>query len=104
MDSDIDVVVLTDDPSPYVIGEEWVAGAVSQNAPVVRTVQWGDVLIERRVRLRSGLHVEFGFAPVAWATTDPVDPGTAEVVRKGCLAVFDPELIIQHLTEALAPG
>ena len=100
MDSDLDLVVLVDDPSPYVTGIDWVLEAVGEEAPVVRTMSWGEVVTERRLRLHSGLEVEFGFASPVWAHIDPVDAGTAAVVRNGCQAVFDPGRIIERLRAA----
>jgi predicted nucleotidyltransferase len=102
MESDLDLVVLADDPDPYVTGVDWVAEAVGDDASLVRTMRWGVVLTERRLRLRSGLEVEFGFASPVWANTDPLDAGTADVVRNGCRALFDPERIVERLTVATA--
>jgi predicted nucleotidyltransferase len=61
MSSDVDLVVLTESPELYVDDdeEEWLHDF--GNPSLVRTQQWG-VLTERRVRLSSGLKVEFGFA------------------------------------------
>jgi hypothetical protein len=48
-------------------------------------------LTERRLRLPSGLEIEFGFVEPSWANVDPVDPGTAAVVlHGGLLPVYDP--------------
>jgi len=100
MDSDIDVVMLTLSKDPFVTGHEWVAPAVSQEARIVRTQEWGPIT-ERRVRLPSGLDVEFGFAPPSWASTDPVDPGTAQVVLDGCAPLVDPGGLFARLIEAV---
>lgn len=100
MDSDIDVVVLTLSKDRFVIGNKWVVEAVSQEAKIVRTQEWGP-LTERRVRLPSGMDVEFGFAPPSWASTDPVDPGTAQVVLDGCIPFVDPGGLFASLIEAV---
>lgn len=97
MDSDLDVVVLTDDKFNYVDSDDWIEAAVTEAAPVVRRMEWGPLLTERRVRLDSGLELEFGFAPLSWASTEPVDPGTADVVRDGCTALHDPDGIVEEL-------
>ncbi len=98
-DSDVDIVVLTRDVARYVADEHWIADAVGAPAPVVRTQRWGE-LVERRVRLSSGLEIEFGFVAPSWATTDPVDPGTAAVVRDGAQSLYDPLGLIETLTAA----
>jgi hypothetical protein len=100
MDSDIDFVLLTPSKHRYVVEEEWIAESVSLPADIIRTEEWGP-LAERRVRLPSGLDVEFGFAPPSWASTDPVDPGTAQVVRDGCIPLVDPEGLFARLIEAV---
>ena len=77
MDSDLDVVVLTTHPGQYVTDDRWIAAAVGQDASVIRTQEWGP-LTERRVRLSTGLEVEFGVVAPSWAATDPVDPRNCE--------------------------
>ena len=65
--------------------------------PVVRRAEWGD-LTERRIRLPSGLEVEFGFVEPTWADTDPADAGTAEVIADGGLSVaYDPDGLLSRL-------
>lgn len=100
MDSDLDIVLLVTDGGPYVGDAGWVELAVGEPALVVRTKRWGP-LTERRVRLAGGLEVEFGFAPLSWASTDPVDHGTAGVVGHGCRVVSDPDGLLGRLVEAV---
>ena len=68
MDSDIDFVLLTSNKDRCVLEDEWAAEAVSQSRHIITTRVWGPVT-ERRLRLSSGLEVEFGFAPPSWAST-----------------------------------
>ena len=70
---DVDLVVLALDPSAYVNDDSWVESVVGELAPLVRTMTWGTVT-ERRVRLASGLEVEFGFAPLSWAIDSAARP------------------------------
>lgn len=100
MDSDIDVVVLTPDRDRYLTSDDWVGLAIPEHGAVVRTVEWGP-LTERRVRLPSGLEVEFGFVPPSWAATDPVDPGTARVALDACIPIEDQDGLFQRLLEAV---
>jgi uncharacterized protein len=81
MDSDVDLVVVTDDVQPYVQGEEWISALGGRS--VIRTQQWGPLLTERRLLRESGLEVEVGLVTQAWANTDPVDEGTRPVVLDG---------------------
>ena len=100
MDSDIDIVVLTNEKARYLDDDHWVAMALVEPAEIVRRQDWGP-LSERRVRLSSGLEVEFGFGPPSWAATDPVDPGTASVVRDGCEPLEDSGAVFERLIAAL---
>jgi hypothetical protein len=100
MDSDIDLVILTTDKAAYTVSENWASVAVSQPAELIRTQEWGP-LTERRIRVASGLEIEFGFAPPNWAETDPVDPGTAGVVSDGCTPILDHGELLQKLVEAV---
>ncbi len=59
------------------------------------------VLSERRVRLPSGLEVDFGFVAPSWASTDPVDAGTAQVVRDGCRPLLDDSGLLERLVAAV---
>jgi predicted nucleotidyltransferase len=100
MGSDIDIIVLTNQKARYLDDDHWVAMALVESAEIVRTQDWGP-LTERRVRLSSGLEVEFGFVAPSWAATDPVDPGTASVVRDGCKPIEDSGAVFERLIAAL---
>ena len=97
MDSDVDVVLLTEDQKPYLEGEAWLheLGGVR----LVQTRRWGP-LTERRFALSSGLEVEVGVAPAYWASTDPVDGGTRRVVTGGAAVIYDPEGLLARLVVA----
>ncbi len=98
-DSDVDLVVLTDVPERWIGADDWIAAAVGQDVTPVRTQAWG-VLTERRVRLTSGLEVELGIVPRQWAD-EPVDDGTARVVRDGFRVLHDPRGVLSGLLAAL---
>jgi hypothetical protein len=102
MDSDVDVIVLTDNPVSFLVGSAWVEPATGQDAPIVRSQAWGPILTERRVRLASDLEVEFGFTTSQWSATDPVDRGTERVVQGGCQVLYDPEGMFRALLTAVA--
>jgi predicted nucleotidyltransferase len=97
-DSDIDLVVLTTDQGDLGGRTDWFAhfGSVQ----LVRQRQFGDVA-ERRLRRRDGVEIEVGLAPLAWAATDPVDPGTLRVVRDGFSIVLDPDGTLAGLAGAV---
>jgi predicted nucleotidyltransferase len=99
MGSDVDLVVLTTDKSAYLHDESWVAELGGTR--IIRTQDWGPLYTERRFVLPSGLEVEFGVAPPAWASTDPPDPNISEDIGNGGLrALYDPEDILSRFIEA----
>jgi hypothetical protein len=98
-DSDVDLVVVVDDPEGLRLDED-VPAALPSGAVDVRTREWGPVL-ERRFRMPSGLEVELGLAPASWAAV-PVDAGTARVVADGFRVLLDPDGLLTRLVGAVA--
>src|SRR4051812_22037829 len=97
--SDVDLVLLTGDVEALLAPGRFEP-LLGERERLVRAKQWGP-LHERRFRLRSGLLVEVGIVPASWASADPVDPGTAGVVRGGLLAVHDPDGHLAALRDAV---
>jgi RimJ/RimL family protein N-acetyltransferase/predicted nucleotidyltransferase len=95
--SDVDLVLLTDNPSVFTDRQDWTAdlGAVG----VTREQQWGPIA-ERRLLLPSGLELEVGVAPTSWAATNPVDAGTRHVIGAGVRVLHDPDGLLQRLVAA----
>ena len=100
MDSDIDLVILTTEKAAYSVSEDWASVAVSRPADIIWTQEWGPVT-ERRIRVASGLEIEFGFAPPDWLESDPVDPGTAQVVSGGCVPILDRGALFEKILRAV---
>jgi hypothetical protein len=100
MSSDIDMVVLTDDMEAFCASTAWIRSATGQHGEIVRSKAWGP-LSERRVELASGLLVEYGFARTSWASTDPLDEGTAAVVTHGFRILYDSAEMLQRLAAAV---
>jgi uncharacterized protein len=98
-DSDLDVVILTNQTDAYMQDDRWVFDSLLELAPIVRNQRWGAVF-ERRVVLSSGLEVEFNFTSPEWASVAPLDDGTARVVGHGCLLLFDRNGLIPRLVSA----
>lgn len=102
-DSDIDLVLLVDDPQAYRRDPSWLSSllaALNDTAVSARDEDYGP-LWSRRVFLASGHEVEFGFAGASWAATEPLDSGTRRVVRDGCRALYDPDGIVERLIAAV---
>jgi predicted nucleotidyltransferase len=98
MDSDVDIVLLTEDVGAYTGETAWAEelGAVG----IVRTQSWG-VLIERRLAMPSGLDVDVGIVAPSWASTAPLDEGTARVAGDGLVALHDPDGLLSDLMRAV---
>jgi uncharacterized protein len=99
-DSDVDLLLLTDNREAYLDEEQWAEplGATA----FVRTQQWG-VVTERRVALAGGLEIEFGVTSPAWASTSPLDAGTRQAVADGLVVLHDPDRLLATLLTAVAP-
>jgi hypothetical protein len=97
MDSDVDVVLLTEDRARYLEDDAWVCevGGVE----LAWTRRWGTVS-ERRFALPSGLEVELGVASPSGAATDPVDEGTWWVVAHDVSVLYDPIGVLAGLLDA----
>jgi hypothetical protein len=115
-DSDIDLVILTERPRYFRENTDWLA-EIGWNSLGLRVAGWDDAdygdLWSRHVRLDSrgspGLPppvptVEFGFALPAWASVEPVDAGTFQVIHDGCRILFDPRGLLARLAQAVQAG
>jgi predicted nucleotidyltransferase len=84
-DSDIDLVILTDQPHPYLEDMQWIArfGIVEK----VQTEEYGK-LISIRVWYENGPEVEYGITRPDWAAL-PLDAGTQRVISDGMMVLFE---------------
>jgi predicted nucleotidyltransferase len=91
--SDIDLVILTNQPRKYLDQLKWIEyfGAVEKH----QTEDYGR-LISIRVWYQNGYEVEYGIATPDWAAT-PLDAGTQEVIGGGMIVLFERgNLLSQH--------
>src|SRR6266487_5137338 len=84
-DSDIDLVILTDQLPKYVEDIQWteIFGVVDKH----QTEDYGK-LTSLRVWYQNGVEVEYGMTTPDWAAT-PLDAGTQEVIRGGLTVLFE---------------
>ena len=85
-ESDVDLIILTNQPERYLTDPSWAStfGEVRKSS----VESWGRVQSLRTFYER-GLEVEYSFALPEWADV-PVDPGTNRVVSDGMKILFDP--------------
>jgi predicted nucleotidyltransferase len=97
-DSDIDVVLLCEEPHAFLAHTSWIHyfGEVER----CHTEEWG-VVTSLRVYYTEGLEVEFGMTTLAWAAF-PVDSGTRHVVAQGMRILWDREGLLARLQEAVS--
>lgn len=100
-DSDVDLVILTPRRRALADDRAWLAD-LAPGADVVRRQDWGPHLTEVRVVLPGGLELEVGLADLAWASTDPVDAGTARVVGDGFVVLHDPDGLLAALSSGVS--
>jgi pimeloyl-ACP methyl ester carboxylesterase len=96
--SDLDLVLLSDDPTRYLERDGWAQelGAKRVTPPTV----WG-VLTERRLHMPSGLEVDVAIGSPSWANTDPLDPGTKRVASGGLVPLHDPDGLLARVNRAI---
>jgi predicted nucleotidyltransferase len=99
-DSDIDLVLLVNEPNLFRTDTAWLAELDWRSAyarPLThRDAEYGAVW-SRHVQLDDGLEIEFGFALPSWADVAPVDAGTRRVMMDGCRILYDPDGILSAL-------
>ncbi|HLE23158.1 MAG TPA: nucleotidyltransferase domain-containing protein [Anaerolineales bacterium] len=99
-DSDVDLVLLVDDPGRLTEDDRWPArfGPVER----LRTELWGKVYAIR-VWYADRPEVEFALAPADWARL-PLDPGTARVLRDGFRSLYDPQHLLAQISARSLTG
>jgi len=88
-DSDVDLVIIVEQPDAYRNGD-WATAAVGGRAVVgTRAESFGDAW-SLFVRLAEGPEIEFTFAGPAWADAAPPREEVRRIVRHGCMVLHDP--------------
>jgi hypothetical protein len=94
-DSDIDLVLLVEDPDRYLRHPEWVGqfGDVTD-----KHVEYYGMVTSLRVIYGDGREVEYGVTNPRWAA-EPLDEGTRRVIRDGMRVIFERGTILsRHLS------
>ena len=91
-DSDIDLIILTNDPAKYLINIEWLNGFGEVLS--VRSADYG-MVTSLHVKYLNSHEIEFGITLPAW-TSVPTDSGTREVIMDGIVALYDPQKLFSE--------
>lgn len=94
-DSDIDLVILTEQPEKYLQDITW-----AEQFGEIEKHQTEDYrkLISLRVWYRDNYEVEYGITTPDWAA-QPLDPGTGQVIADGMLVLFERSPLLSPFTE-----
>lgn len=95
--SDIDVVVIVQDPAEWLRSRDWMEDFGEH--VMVDDEDWGAVQ-SRRVWYADGVEAEFGFTTRTWADP-PIDDGTWRVVADGFRVLYDPSGVLLQALEAV---
>jgi hypothetical protein len=93
-ESDIDVMLITSNPSKYLSSWQWLSefGVTHKIQPE----DWG-LVQSLRTFYKDAREVEFCITTEQWASPAEIDSGTAHVVRDGMRIVFDPNGLLANL-------
>ncbi len=97
--SDVDLVILTPAFADLAADTTWFR-RLRPGSDLVRSATWGP-LLERRLRLGSGLVVELGLVAPSWAGL-PLDAGTRRVLSDGHRVLVDPHGVLRQARRWLA--
>jgi len=97
-DSDIDLIIITNNPEVYLDSDKWIAqfGEVEE----LRKEDYG-LMQSRRVFYANDFEVEFGITTPEWAKKDPVDDGTKKVISDGIKILYDKNGVLGKLLTVL---
>lgn len=93
-DSDVDLVIITRDPTPYLQNTAWAKhfGEIAQQQ--IENYGW---LTSLRVWYADGNEVEYGLTDERWSAL-PLDAGSRRVISDGMRVLFEREPILsRHL-------
>lgn len=83
--SDVDLVILADDPPVYVKDSSW---ATAFGIVVSQGIEHYGRVTSLRVHYQDQVEVEYGFTDVGWAQV-PLDEGTQQVIAGGMKVLFE---------------
>ena len=96
-ESDVDLLFLVENVEGFLSDIRWPQSLGDPTR--TETEEWGNV---RSIRIwyRDGLEVEFSVALKGWAGL-PLDPGSAQILRDGIVALLDPSGILAAAEQSL---
>ena len=102
-DSDLDLLILAEQPAQYRSSQQWLHQIVLPEPFRVisaRGAVYG-VVWSCHVALDPAAELELGFGALNWAATDPIDAGSRGVIQGGFRIVVDKDGLLQRIVEAV---
>jgi uncharacterized protein len=104
VDSDIDLMILTDSLMLFRQDEGWI-DEIQLADMDAHIASWEDqdygVVWSRHVCLDDKTKIEFSFGSPSWAAVEPVDAGTFRVISDGCRILYDPTGLLRELIDTV---
>ena len=101
--SDLDVLIIAKDPKSLHCNQEWMKDLQFDDAGFRyvghETATYGAVW-SAHIDLEPHAALELTFAERCWASIDPIDPGTREVVTDAFQILVDKDSVLQRLRDA----
>lgn len=88
--SDVDLVIIVNDPQKYLTNTEWLRAF---GIVITQKVESHGKLTSLRVWYESGLEIEYGFTTREWARL-PLDAGTKRVIEDGLRVLLEKETLL----------
>jgi predicted nucleotidyltransferase len=99
-DSDIDIIILAEDPGEFIKNTDWLKSFGLIKKMLVE--DYGRVT-SLRAWYENGREVEFGLTTPAWAGS-PLEDGTERTIQKGMQVLFERELLLSPLLNKVQRG
>lgn len=102
-DSDLDLIVLTDDLDRWARGDDWLQALLIDLgfAPAAGRLERHGVARSWRVAVARTVELELTLADVSWAHASPIDPGTRRVATDGLRVLVDKDRCLAAVLAAL---
>tara|TARA_B100002003_G_C13823333_1_gene405164 strand:+ start:151 stop:558 length:408 start_codon:yes stop_codon:yes gene_type:complete len=100
LESDIDLLIVSDNLDHFIKNTEWVI-KFGKNEKVL--IEYYGELTSVRCFYNTGLEIEFGFVNLSW-TSIPIDQGTYNVVKNGFKILYDPLKLLSKLNNEINKG
>lgn len=88
--SDVDLVIIANDPGKYISDTEWTRVF---GVPITKKIDAFGNLTSVRIWYESGLEIECGFTTKEWIQA-PLDKGTKRVIDDGMRVLFEKEVLL----------